>query len=216
MVACGDDTSASGSGGGGGGSTTATTGMSSGSTTTAASTTTTGTTTTTGAAATTTAATTGSGGDGGTSGEGGAGGAGGGETVVELPDVFDVVQAVAAEYPQLLEINTYESCGELVQRVLMALAEDPEWGHVAKTAGESQYTPPGFEPRDVDGHLITGFSQDAIFHRAAYRQVDIIANSSANSDPDRSIHGPATITWQVIEPEFYRPNNPWMATVPLP
>ena len=50
------------------------------------------------------------GGEGGTSGDGGAGG---GEQV-ELPDVSAIVQQVASEHPDLLEINTYESCGELV------------------------------------------------------------------------------------------------------
>jgi hypothetical protein len=132
----------------------------------------------------------------------------------ELPDVFHVVQAVAAEYGHLLETNTYESCGEFIQRVLMALADDPEWGHVAKTAGEGQYSPPGWEPVDIDGHLITGFSHDVIFHRAAYRQVDIIVNASANSDPNPDIWGPASIGWDVIDPKHYRENNPWMPPVP--
>lgn len=219
LTACGDDTSGSGGGSGGSGG--------SGSTSTAGGTSSTSATGAGGDAgaggsgdgggtatsSTTTSATTG--GQGG-AGDGGAGGAGGGPPDAEVPDVFSIVEQVAAEHPELLEINTYESCGELVQRVLMALADDPEWGHVAKTAGESQYTPPGFEPRDVDGYLVTGFSQDAIFHRATYWQVDIIANAAANSDPNPEIHGPATITWGVIEREHYRENNPWMAPVPLP
>lgn len=133
----------------------------------------------------------------------------------DLPDHFPIVEQVAAEHAHLLETNTFESCGELVQHVLVALsAVDPEWGHVAKTAGEYQHTPPDFEPHDVDGHFITGFSHDAIFHRASYWQVDIIANAGANSDADPAIHGPASITWQVIEREFYRENNPWIPTVP--
>lgn len=135
----------------------------------------------------------------------------------ELPDDYPTVEAVAAEYGHLLETNTYESCGEFVQHVLAALsAQDPEWGHVGKTAGESQHTPPGFSPMEVDGHTITGFSHDAIFHRASYWQVDIIVNAAANSDPDPSIHGPASINWGVIPQEDYRENNPWIPAVPPP
>lgn len=134
----------------------------------------------------------------------------------ELPDVYPIIEQVAAEHGDLLETNTYESCGQFVQHVLAALsAQDPEWGHVSKTAGESQYTPPGFGPIDVDGWTVTGFSHDAIFHRASYWQVDIIVNAAANSDPDPSIHGPASITWGVIPQDEYRKNNPWMPAVPL-
>jgi hypothetical protein len=133
----------------------------------------------------------------------------------DLPDHYYIVEQVAAEQAHLLEENTFESCGELVQHVLVALsAVDPEWGHVAKTAGEYQHTPPNFVPHDVNGHFITGFSHDAIFHRASYWQVDIIANAGANSDPDPAIHGPASITWQVIPQKYYRENNPWIPTVP--
>jgi hypothetical protein len=135
----------------------------------------------------------------------------------ELPDDYPIVEQVAAEYGHLLETNTYESCGEFVQHVLAALsAQDPEWGHVGKTAGESQHTPAGWTPMEVDGHTITGFSHDAIFHRASYWQVDIIVNAAANSDPDPSIHGPASITWGVIPQEDYRENNPWIPAVPPP
>jgi hypothetical protein len=133
----------------------------------------------------------------------------------EVPDRSDVVRAVAETYGHLLTTNTYESCGEFVQRVLAALG-DAEWGHVAKTAGEAQFTPAGFAPHDVDGHWITGVSQDAIYHRASNTQVDIIGNSSANSDPDPSIWGPASTTWGVIPREHYRVNNPWVPAVPLP
>jgi hypothetical protein len=130
----------------------------------------------------------------------------------EVPDRFDVVQAVAAEYGYLLEINTFESCGEFVQRVLMALA-DPEWGHVAKTSGEMQHTPEGFQAHDVDGHLITGFSHDVIYHRASNRQVDIIIAAAANSDENPEVWQTANIGWDVIPPEHYRENNPWIPAI---
>jgi hypothetical protein len=133
--------------------------------------------------------------------------------IPEPPDRFDVVEMVAQEYGHLLEINTYESCGEFVQRVLMAL--DDDWGHVGKTAGEAQHTPEGFEPHHVEGHLITGFSHDVIYHRTSDRQIDIIVNASANSDHDPAIWGPASISWQLIPQEHHRDNNPWIPTVAI-
>ena len=136
-----------------------------------------------------------------------------GESTVELPDRSATLNEVAETYRHLLETNTYESCGEFVQRVLVAFA-DPEWGHVGKTSGESQHTPPGFEPRVVDGHTVTGFSHDAIYHRASNRQVDVIVNAAANSDPRPEIWSPASVTWGVIPPEHYRENNPWIPAVP--
>jgi hypothetical protein len=132
----------------------------------------------------------------------------------EVPNVFDVVQAVAAEYGYLLEINTFESCGEFIQRVLMTL-DDPDWGHVGKTAGEMQHTPASFEAFYVEEHLITGFSHDVIYHRPSDGQVDIIIAAAANSDPNPEIWQTANIGWDVIPREHYRDNNPWIPAVPL-
>lgn len=135
------------------------------------------------------------------------------EPTVPTPNRFDVVQQVASEYGHLLDTNTWESCGVFVQRVLMAL-NDPDWGHVGKTEGEGQYSPPAFE-HWVDGYLITGFSHDVIWHLPSNRQVDIIINAAANSDPDPSIWGPANVGWEEIPREYYRANNPWLPAVPV-
>ncbi|MBX3125747.1 MAG: hypothetical protein KF718_03490 [Polyangiaceae bacterium] len=131
---------------------------------------------------------------------------------VPTPYRFDVIQQVASDYAHLLQINTWESCGEFVQRVLAAL-DDPAWGHVGKTAGEGQYSPPNFE-HWVDGHLVTGFSHDVIWHKPSNQQVDIIINAAANSDANPAIWGPAQVGWEEIDPVHYRDNNPWLPAVP--
>ncbi len=125
--------------------------------------------------------------------------------VMELPNELETVRRVAAENRHLLEPYVSENRGIFVQKVLAAL-NNPEWGHVAKTAGEGQYTPPGFEPRTVDGHRITGFAEDAIFHRGAHRQVDIALGNQSGGE---------WVWWGVIDPANYRSNNPWMPRVPL-
>jgi hypothetical protein len=121
----------------------------------------------------------------------------------------EALDAVAARHPELLSTNTYESTGKFIQLVLKEM-NDPDWGYVGKTAGESQHTPAGFTPRWVNGHLVTGFSHDVIFHKPTHRQVDIIVNAAANSDHRPHIWGPAQISWQEIPPQHYRPNNPWL------
>lgn len=130
---------------------------------------------------------------------------------------IECVRQTAEKYPHLLTINTYESCLEFTQRVLERL---PEYGHVGKTAGESQSVPQGFEPRDVrgsDGNLyrITGVSHDAIKHKVTGQVIDLLGNASANSDPDPKIHGPARIQWAVVPVEFNRVQNPYIPAVPV-
>jgi hypothetical protein len=124
--------------------------------------------------------------------------------VMELPNELETVRRVAAANRHLLEPYVSENRGIFVQKVLAELG--PEWGHVAKTAGEGQYTPPGFEPRMVGGHRITGFAEDAIFHRGANRQVDIALGNQ---------NGGEWVWWGIIDPVHYRSNNPWMERVQL-
>lgn len=128
-------------------------------------------------------------------------------------DPFGCVRQVAAVYPQLLLTNTYESCLEFTQRVLEVLG--PDYGHVAKTAGESQSVPRGFTPVVVNGFLITGVSHDAIKHRVTGQVIDLLGNASANSDPNPKIHGPAQIQWAKVPPEHWRENNPYLPAVPV-
>ena len=139
----------------------------------------------------------------------------------QTPDLSPILKQTASAFPHLLKTNTYESCLEFTQRVLMACG-DPNWGHVGKTAGEGQSVPPGYVPRSVsivrkDGQreniMITGVSHDAIFHRPTNQIVDIIGNGAANSEPDMTIHGSAVTQWGVVPQHLNRLNNPWLATI---
>lgn len=130
------------------------------------------------------------------------------------------VRAAAATYPELLTINTYESCVEFTQRVLATLG--PDWGHVGKTAGEGQSVPRGFVPIEVHGHRITGVSHDAIKHRLTGQVVDLIAFAAARSDPRPHIHRDAEPIWDRVA-QFHpstgelqwRENNPFVPAVPV-
>lgn len=126
---------------------------------------------------------------------------------------LECVRQVAAKFPQLLTINTYESCVEFTQRVLVILG--PDWGHVGKTAGEGQSVPVGFVPVEVNGFWITGVSHDAIKHRVTGQVVDLLGNASANSDSDPKIHGPASPMWTLIPAQYWRANNPFVPAVPV-
>lgn len=130
------------------------------------------------------------------------------------PNRFPVVQQVAAQFPHLLVTNTTASCFEFVCRCLAGMADDPNWGHVGKTAGESQAHPPNF-PRPSDPQNLTGVSQDAIFHKATNQQVDLLGNSGANDGlPETAPGTPARIQWGLIPQENNRPNNPWVTAIP--
>lgn len=141
--------------------------------------------------------------------------------------------------PELRRINTAQSCFELLQLALALAGKD--WAFVGKASGMDGafVTPNGFVPlqmqlldkqgvkRDV---TIAGVSMDAAFHLPTHRQVKVIANSSANDDPDPLIHGPARLDSYDIDPEFYRwhnppvlqfgrvaePMQPTLPTIPLP
>lgn len=133
-------------------------------------------------------------------------------------DGLSCVREVAAKYPALLVTNTYESCLEFTRHVLAALG--PEWGHVGKSAGEGQFTPPGFVAFTYtapDGQVfrITGVSHDAIKNRATGQVVDLLGNASANSDPDASIHGVAMPMWSTIPEKDWRVSNPFVEAMPI-
>jgi hypothetical protein len=143
------------------------------------------------------------------------------EVKMKPPNLFPVVQRTASAYPHLLIENTYESCLAFTQRVLMACG-DASWGHVGKTAGESQSVPVGFTPMPVeiiraDGQAetiqITGVSHDAIFHLPSNTIVDILGKAAANSDSNPAIHGSAVPQWTEIPSHLNRINNPWIAAI---
>lgn len=121
---------------------------------------------------------------------------------------------VAQQFQQLLQLNTNASCFQFTQHVLAALQAEgyQGWGHVGKTAGEGQYTPPGWVPHQVGGFQLTGVSHDAIFHLGMYLQVDLLGGGNDGPTP---LGQPASAQWNEIPSEFYRVNNPWVAPIPF-
>lgn len=113
------------------------------------------------------------------------------EPPMSVPYEFDVVQAVNAAYPHLLQQNTGASCGEFTERVVWELAKtDDKWGHVGKNPGQNQH----------NGHAI-----DAVMYRSDIPDnvVDII-NSSGDGNP-------TTPSWQ--EKGAY--GQPWTPPIPV-
>lgn len=117
---------------------------------------------------------------------------------MSAPQHRDVVRQVDEQHPHLLRHNTFESCGEFCQRVLLQLPHDEEWGHVGKSAGEKGVTFP-------NGVRV---SHDVIFSRRFHQQVDIINGAAGHPNP-------AGVTWSEIDPAEYRPGNHWTPQQPL-
>lgn len=133
------------------------------------------------------------------------------------PDITPFLFAADRERPELKQINTAMSCFQLLALTLAKAG--PEWAFVGKTErmDGGKVTPPGFAPVDMtltrnDGAVetvrIVGVSMDSAWHVPSRTQVKVIANSSANDDPDLSIHGPARLTPYPIDPMVYRWHNP--------
>lgn len=136
---------------------------------------------------------------------------------MSVPDIKPFLLEADRRRPELRIINTASSCFDLLQLTL-ALA-GPEWAFIGKTRDMdgASVTPVGFSPLTMtltrnDGQLqtvtIVGVSMDAAFHVPSHRQVKVIANSSANDDPDPAIHGPARLDPYEIQPHDYRWHNP--------
>lgn len=136
---------------------------------------------------------------------------------------LECVRKAATAFPQLLTVNTFESCVEFTQRVLALLG--PDWGHVGKTAGEGQSVPKGFTGLEVNGYRITGVSHDAIKHRGTGQVVDLLGNATANEPCVAGVDtpvgepcwkpGPATIQWTLIPAQYWRASNPFVPAVPV-
>ena len=137
-----------------------------------------------------------------------------------------IVQHVNNTYPHLLLENTGTACHWFTQHLIEHLrANGREAFLMCKTRGEGQYTPVGFQPRDVMGldgkmYRCTGVSHDAIWCDG--RQFDTIGGANEydkpiyrkSSDPGWSFNpsdGPQIIgqpVWHEIAKEHWRPNNP--------
>lgn len=128
---------------------------------------------------------------------------------------IDLTRRIDRENPGLLQRNLGSTCFEFARLVIAALtAEGRRASHIAKTRGEGQFTPPGFEPREVKGldgktYFATGVSHDAIWVDGI--QVDLIARANDTEQalalPDGG-HMVGIPVWNEIRPEFWRPNNP--------
>lgn len=111
-------------------------------------------------------------------------------TPVSTPNHLEVVQAVNAAFPHLLETNTNESCGQFTERVALALRDvDPDFGLVSKSGAEKQYR----------GHGI-----DSLKHRNG-QVIDIIGAAGAKTDGENRVGTPV---WSEVPS---RDGNNWMA-----
>jgi len=128
---------------------------------------------------------------------------------------LEIVRSVDRAFPALLQQNVNRTCYAFVVEVIRRLrAEGHEAYHVAKSPGEGQFVPPGFEARDVIGldgktYHCSGVSHDAIWCDGVI--VDTIARGNDSPDPiqyprgDRMTGEPV---WNEIPREHWRANNP--------
>jgi len=135
---------------------------------------------------------------------------------------LELARKVNAAHPQLLLTNIAATCSQFVDYLIVELRAA---GHVAyrvgKTAGEGQYTPPGFVPRLVKGldgkdYMITGVSHDALWCDGL--QFDTVAQGNDSPDP---IGMPGQPVWNPIPQQYWRPQNPPLvndgpAPIPVP
>lgn len=138
------------------------------------------------------------------------------------------IERAFAARPDLVAANTSKPCGLLLEMALTAANADAGsriWAYVGKSQpGEAGWIPDGFVPfgttiRRADGQTetisIVKCGMDAAWHLPTHQQVKVIANSTANADPDPTIHGPAKIGAYDIDPKDYRPTNPPVDVVTL-
>lgn len=128
---------------------------------------------------------------------------------------LSIVQQVARAFPELLETNLGSTCWTHTVYVIDRLRKTGHSAyHICKTRGEGQYTPPGFEPREITGfdgkkYLCTGVSHDAIWCDGL--QFDTLAKANDSETPLFESDGRPMIavpTWNAIPKEYWRPNNP--------
>lgn len=116
----------------------------------------------------------------------------------QVPNRFDVVQAVNAAHPHLIRENSTEAVREFLWRTVAALAAaDPRFGFLSKLPAENGIDIPGA------GRV----SIDAIAYQGEHNVVDII--SSAGDGP-----GTGGIGWG--ETHERRPSSVWVPAVPFP
>lgn len=149
---------------------------------------------------------------------------------------LEIVRQVSREYPELLQANLGRTCYQHTVYVILALeAAGHQASLMAKSPGEGQYTPPGFQPRTVTGldgkpYPCSGVSHDAIWCDG--KQFDTLGSANEHdqpiyrksTDPFWSFDpndGPQIIAvpiWNEIPRANWRANNPPMteAVTPIP
>lgn len=121
---------------------------------------------------------------------------------------LSITRQVNEAHPALLQTNTNATCYQFVVYVIAALrAAGYSAYHVCKTAGEGQYIPPGFNPREIVGfdgrrYTCTGVSHDAVWCNGM--QFDTVGGGNDSPDPIGIVGVP---TWAAIPQEHVRPNN---------
>lgn len=117
---------------------------------------------------------------------------------MSIPNRFDIVKAIDAAHPTLIQRNTRESVTEFLWRVVWALAQtDANFGFLSKSAGENH--------TDIPGAGMVAL--DALCYKGEHNSVDIA--HSAGDGP-----GTGGIAW--AEDEERRPSNLWVQAVPFP
>lgn len=123
------------------------------------------------------------------------------EEPVSIPNRIDVVNAVDATHPDLLNENSHESASIFTERVVLELHErypHEEWGHVGKRPGQNQHM--HWPEEDITGHAV-----DAIMMRARPDvAIDII--TKAGDGP-----GLGGTSWG----EKDGAGQPWLPPIPL-
>ena len=135
---------------------------------------------------------------------------------------LEIVREVDRKFPNLLQTNTGASCHQFTQHLIEHLRAKNHLAYLmCKTRGEGQYTPFGWQPREVTGldgktYICTGVSHDAIWCDG--NQFDTIARANDSDDPifnDDGSRMTGLPVWNAIPPEFWRPQNPPLKQAPV-
>lgn len=115
---------------------------------------------------------------------------------MDTPNRLEVAQHIAAQHPDLVQANTTQACGTLIEFIAKALhAEDADWGLLSKSPGEHQF----------NGHAV-----DAIIYRKTQQVIDLMSGAG-DRDPDSGVNPQdqfeIRLKWGLVGK---RPNNNWM------
>lgn len=132
---------------------------------------------------------------------------------------IDIVRQENSRHPEHLRDNVVSTCYAYLSHVIELLTAAGRQAYfICKTAGEGQYTPPGWVPftgPGLDGkpYTYTGVSHDALWCDG--KQFDTAASANDSPDPifnpdGSQIH--ASPVWNEIPQQHWRPQNPPLKT----